>query len=181
MMRYLQRQRKSVVLSTGFKRVCCLMLSLVVLLSVVVSSRISRSASDWMEDLAGICEETEQVTAAHASGERLASGIYTCIYTKLSVPMKPKAEEQYNTRNLVELRGRAEIGECVAFRYRYLQQIRLFVWYIITGFLLLAELFFQYYGSGRIIQRELIPRSRLIVSYICRADGKKNGITSFIQ
>lgn len=181
MMKYLQRQRKSVVLNTGFKRACCLILAFVVLLSVVVTARICRSVSGETEGIAGIYVGTEQMAVSQAMSERHAVGIHTGIYTKLSVPMGRKAEEQYNTRNLVELRGRAEIGECVAFRYRYLQQIRLFVWYIITGFLLLAGLFYQYYGSGRIIQRELVPRSRMIVSYIRRADGKKNGIASFIK
>ena len=181
MMKYLQRQRKSVVLSTGFKRVCCLILAVVVLLSVVITARVCRSASGVTEDFIGIYEGTKQVTMSQAMSERVAAGIHTGVYAKLSAPMDREAEEQYNTRNLLELRGRAEIGECVAFRYRYLQQIRLFVWYMITGFLLLAGLFYQYYGSGRIRQRELVPRSRMIVSYIRRADGKKNGIASFIK
>ena len=154
MMKYLQRQRKSVVLSTGFKRVCCLILAVIVLLSVVAAARICRSASGVTEDLSGIYNGTEQVTMSQAMSERLTVGIHTGVYAKLSAPMDREAEEQYNTRNLLELRGRAEIGECVAFRYRYLQQIRLFVWYMITGFLLLAGLFYQYYGSGRIRQQE---------------------------
>lgn len=181
MMRFLQRQRKSVVLSTGFNRACCLILAVIVLLSVIVTAGICRKVVSEPENVGRLIELAVEAVAPAPMIEGLTAGIHTGVITKLSAPMSREAEEQYNTRSLLELRSRAEMGERVAFRYRYLQQIRLFVWYIITGFLLLAGLFYQYYGGGRIRQRELIPRSRMIVSYICRADGKKNGIASFIK
>lgn len=180
-MRYLQRQRKSVISSIGFKRVFCLLSAVMILLSAAVPIDLIREMRRGTVQQ-GACAPGEG--DGFRQGYCVSSGIGELLGAAamvLTVPSAPRAEEQYSGRELLGLRSIESLGRQTAFRYRYLQQNRLFVWYVILAFLLLPELLLQFFGSGRKRQRELISRSRMIVNYMRKADGKKNGIASSIK
>ena len=69
----------------------------------------------------------------------------------------------------------------VTFRYRHLQQIRLFVWCMVTGFLLPAAMIFVHCGVIRCRQKELVWRRLWIIRHRNRADGKKERIALSIK
>lgn len=169
-MRYLQRQRKSVISSIGFKRLFGLLLGV----SIIVVSVMPLHITDSQLPVAEMMMGTERLTGLEVCSQ-------TGMETILSVPDRRSMDTQYTTRESYGWRSVEQIEQRTAFRYRYLQQIRLLVWYIIAGFLVLPELYQAYFGNGRRRQRELVPRSQMIAAYIKRADGKKNGLTSFIK
>lgn len=169
-MRYLQRQRKSVISSIGFKRLLGLLLGVVILLASVMPVHITDNLLPVTE-LAMGSEELSPIEVCSQIG----------MVTILSAPDRRSVDTQYTTRESYGVRSIEQIEQRTAFRYRYLQQIRLLIWYMIAGFLALPELYQACFGDSRRRQRELIPRSQLIVAYIKRADGKKNGIASFIK
>lgn len=164
-MRYLQKQRKSVVSDTGFRRYWSLLLGAMILLASAIPQDVSYILEQ--EQVTAICEEPDSC-ARH--GTQI-----------LSAPTRRTIDAQYTNRQLYGLRAIEQVEQRTAFCYRYLQQIRLLVWYLLAGFLVLPELFCQRFGDGRVRQRELVSRSRMITSYIKKADGKKNGFTSFIK
>lgn len=69
----------------------------------------------------------------------------------------------------------------VAFCYRYLPQIRLFVWCMVTGLLLPAAMVFVHCGVVRCRQKELVWRRLWIIRHRNRADGKKERISLSIK
>ena len=69
----------------------------------------------------------------------------------------------------------------VAFCYRYLPQIRLFVWCMVTGLLLPPAMVFVHCGVVRCRQKELVWRRLWIIRHRNRADGKKEGISLSIK
>lgn len=181
MMRYLQRQRKSVISSTGFKRVFCLLSAVMILLSAAVPMDNLR---DMKREAVQQVQRVPDGPGGSQLGYCVASGggeVLQAAVSMLSVPSARRSEEQYTGRELLGMWNIEALGQQVTFRYRYLQQSRLFTWYVILGFLLLPELLRQYFGGGRKKQRELVPRSRMIVTYMRKADGKKNGIASSIK
>lgn len=170
MMKYLQRQRKSAILSIGFKRLSGLLLGVAILLASVIPVHITDNLLPTSELTMG----TEKLVSLEVCTR-------TGMETILSAPDRRSVDTQYTTRESYGVRSVEQIEQRTAFRYRYLQQIRLLVWYMIAGFFALPELYQACFGDGRRRQRELIPRSQMIVAYIKRADGKKNGIPSFIK
>lgn len=169
-MKYLQRLRQSVISNTGFRRFLSLIFGFVVLLSAVIPAD---GCNFWQVSAEGETAAYNLLEAGRVGQSK--------VRMQLMAPNRRVQNAQYTTRELYGLRGVQIIEQKTAFRYRYLSQIRLLVWYLIAGFLVLPELLYQCYGDGRRLQRELIPRSRMIVNYIKRADGKKNGLSSFIK
>ncbi len=165
MMRYLQRQRRSVISSTGFKRLFGLLLGAIIFLASAIPLHIE----DNLLTMPELRMQTEKLSAIEDCSR-------TGVETILSVPDRRSVDTQYTTRENYGLRSIEQIEQRTAFRYRYLQQIRLLVWYLMAGFLVLPVLYQVYFGDGRRRQCELIPRSRMIVTHIKRADGKKNGL-----
>lgn len=166
MMRYLKRRRRSVGLNTGFRGLAGFLLAVVMLLSVaapVGSIRVVKEDSGY----AGKYIENNK-------------DVHECAGTQILPDVGRGDTEQYRTQERFAIRGAETIGQRTAYRYRYLQQIRLLLWYLMTGFIL-PVLFCQRFGGGRVRQRELVSRSRMIVSYIRKADGKKNGLASSIK
>lgn len=181
MMRYLQKQRKSAISSIGFKRAVCLLFAVMILLSSAVPMDNLR---DMKREAALQETYAPDVPDGLPPGGHALSGMREVLKAAvmiLSMPSVPRAEEQYTGRELLGIRSIESLGQQAAFRYRYLQQNRLLVWYVILAFLLLPGLLRQYFGSGRKKQRELVTRSRMIVIYMRKADGKKNGIAFSIK
>ena len=89
--------------------------------------------------------------------------------------------EHYTTR---ETSGQktTEFLEGQTFRrLRYAQQHRQWANLAANVFSVSPDLLKQYFSLGYKEQKELLSRSRLIVEFICRADGKKDGILSLIK
>ncbi len=165
MMRYLQKQKKSVTSSTGFSRWCYLSAVILLLLSVIIPHIV-------MED----------VPAAHDIKDRISTWQLTDTSVQsFSKPSLHSNEQQYAARENDVLRGIQMLQQRVSFRYRNLQQVRLVVWYIMAGLFLLPVLLWAYCGDGKRRQQELIPRSLQIVRFRNRSDGKKEGIAFSIK
>lgn len=169
-MKYLQKLRQSVISNTGFRRFLSLFFGVIVLLSTLTP----------VDGYNFLQVSVEEETAAYELLQAGRAG-QSKVRMQLMAPNRRVQNAQYTTRELYGLRGVQSIEQKTAFRYRYLSQIRLMVWYLIAGFLMLPELLYQCYGDGRRLQWELVPRSRMIVNYIKRADGKKNNLSSFIK
>lgn len=89
--------------------------------------------------------------------------------------------EQYTTRETSGQKTVSFLGEQTFRRLRYIQQYRQWTYVTANAFSIFPELFKQYFSMGCKEQKELLTRSRLIVEFICRADGKKDGILSLIN
>lgn len=165
MMRYLRRQKQSVISKTGFKRRFYLPATLL-LLGAVILPLIAVPDVPW------------------AYGRRFPVSVQNLeevsIQQTLSKPAALDNEQQYVFRENDVLRDAKILQQRVSFRYRH-QQVRLLVWYIIIGLLLLPVLLFTYCGEGKRRQQELISRSLQIVRYRNRSDGKKEGIAFSIK
>lgn len=163
MMRYLQRQKRLAILSDGFKRWCCLSVVFLFLLSVTLPL-------------------FTVFAMPPAYGTKIPASVQCSENTSLQMILAPSVQdaEQYVVLENDVLRG-VRILQRVTFRFRYQQQVRLLVWYIMAGMLLLPVLLFTYYGDGKRRQQELIPRSLQIVYYRNRSDGKKEGIAFSIK
>lgn len=164
-MRYLQRQKKSAISSTGSKRWRCMLAAMLLVLPVVFS-------------LVMVGNTLPAYSRMPLAG---AQNLEDAPVQMLSKPPVQENEQQYVVREHFGIGSSQTLQQRVSFRYRYLQQIRLLVWYIITGFLMLPALVFTYYGEGKRQQKELIPRSLQIVLYRNRSDGKKEGIAFSIK
>lgn len=98
-----------------------------------------------------------------------------------AAPLYRRADVQVIGREISGMRGAESIEYRMSCRYRNLQQLKLLAWCLIAACIALSV---QQHTSGiarRKRQWELIPRSRMIVAYIRRADGKKNGLASSIK
>lgn len=165
MMRYLQRQKKSVISNTGFKRWRCLFAAMLLVLPAVFSLVMVGDALPVYSRMPSVGVQNMEEAPEQ----------------KLSKPSVGESEQQYTVREHFGIGSSQMLQQRLSFRYRYLQQIRLLVWYIFTGFLMLPGLLFAYYGDGKRQQKELIPRSLQIVRYRNRSDGKKEGIAFSIK
>lgn len=165
MMRYLQKQKQSVISNTGFKRRCYLLAAILLLLSVTLPLAV-------VGDMPAAHDIRVQIDTQQSTD--------TPIQT-LSKPSMHSNELQYAVRENDVLRGAQMLQWRTSFRYRNLQQVRLFVWYIMVGLLFLPVLLFACFGDGKRRQQELIPRSLKIVLYRNRSDGKKEGIAFSIK
>lgn len=166
-MRYLQRQRKLIRSEAGFNRCVCLLLCMLILLSVLIPG--GSMQGNLLPD--GDREEVQFCSTGAGAGK--AAVIFA--------PMQQKAEVQSAGRELGVIRTVETLEQRTAIRYRNLWQIRLLVWCLIAGSFVITASFAVFLGSGGKRQWELISRSRMIVAYIRKADGKKNGLTSSIK
>lgn len=167
MMRYLQRQRKLIRSEAGFNRCVCLLLCMFILLSVLIPGESMQG-----KRLPDAEREEWQLGATGAGAEKVAV---------IFAPVQQKAEVQSAGRELGIIRTVETLEQRMAFRYRNLWQIRLLVWCLLAEGFVAHALFAVFLVGGRKRQWELVPRSRMIVAYICRADGKKNGLASSIK
>lgn len=74
---------------------------------------------------------------------------------------------RYEKGNEVRLTQAREFGA---------RQYRLLIWFLLLGISGVLLLLWRYEKERQRKQKELLSRSRLIVEYMRRADGKKNGI-----
>lgn len=92
-----------------------------------------------------------------------------------------QATEQYITRETSGQKPAEFLEGQTCRRLRYVQQYRHGINIVANTFSACPRLFGQYFSLGSREQKELLSRSRLIVEFICRADGKKDGIISLIK
>lgn len=76
---------------------------------------------------------------------------------------------RYEKGNEVRLTQAREFGA---------RQYRLLIWFVLLGISGGLLLLWRYEEERQRKQKELLSRSRMIVGYMRRADGKKNGISS---
>ncbi|MFR4350981.1 MAG: hypothetical protein ACLT3H_04825 [Roseburia sp.] len=180
MMRYFLRRRRSAIYGTGFSRLAGLILAAVLLPLLAPVELRANVRADGAYGGAPVLWERTKTVVKHVVGglEDVESWDTGATF---SAPSRQGISEQYTERERFGLKGAEGEEHRTAYRYRYLQQIKLLLWYLLEGLLGLSVLFCQRFGDGRIRQRELVSRGRLIVSYLCRSDGKKNGMTSYIK
>ncbi|MBP3487596.1 MAG: hypothetical protein J6K53_04285 [Roseburia sp.] len=169
---YLQRRRKSIRFEAGSRRCGCLLLAVMLLFSVLLPCE---SAWDVPKSQT---QETGWEMYLTEFGPQEASVAETSV---VAAPLYRRADVQVTGREISGARGVQSIEYRMSCRYRNLQQLKLFAWCLLAACIALAV---QQHSSGiarRKRQWELVPRSRMIVDYICRADGKKNRLTSSIK
>ena len=158
MMRFLQRQRKSIRSGEFFKCHLCLLLIAAMLVAAALPNGVRESGPlDSVKRMG-------QTGGQEFCPDRKQTG------TMVAAPNEERPE--------VEAAGR-ELKS--AYRYRNVQQLRLLVWLLECDLAGLLGALFLLAGRERGQQWELIPSGRRIVAYIRRADGKKNGLVSSIK
>lgn len=158
-MNYLQRQRKSVISGTGFKKRCLGLAVILFLLSVAHVPKLPYAVEVFS------CIQETKLCGADKGRQQTISGV-----------MEPEGCQQYAVRENYILRGTDILQQRAGIRCRSLQQGRPPVWSMCLCFFM-QPMLFQIYGcDGRRRQQTLIPRSLLIVQDRNRADGKKEGI-----
>ena len=169
MMRFLQRQRKSIRSGEFFKCLLCLMLIAAMLVVVVLPN----GAKEF-----GFPDNAKQMGKPGGQGYCLGS---QPTGTMVSTPTEERSEVETTGRELSGVHVVETLEQKSAYRYRNVQQLRLLMWYLECGLAGLLGVLFLLGGRERGRQWELIPSGRRIVAYIRRADGKKNGLVSFIK
>lgn len=155
-MRFLRRQRKSAISNIGFRRSCCLLLMVCTLLTVIapVEAKAAQVGSEIQEAADG----GQELQAATLRGEAQQFSV------------KESTEER-----MAQINGKQSMG-----RARGLRQTKLLILPVGTLFSEKPQLFKCFFSVGNAKQKELVLRSQRIVEFICKADGKKNGLFSFI-
>ena len=156
MMRFLQRQRKSIRSGEFFKCHFCLLL-IAAMLVVALPNGVRESGA---------------LDSAKRTGQTGAM---------VAAPNEERPEVEAAGRELSEAHVIETLEQKSACRYRNIQQLRVLVWLLECGLAGLLGALFLLAGRERGQQWELIPSGRRIVAYIRRADGKKNGLVSSIK
>ena len=156
MMRFLQRQRKSIRSGEFFKCHLCLLL----IAAMLVADSVKRMGQTGGQEF---CPDRKQTG------------------TMVAAPNEERPEVEAAGRELSEAHVIETLRQKSAYRYRNVQQLRLLVWLLECGLAGLLGALFLLAGRERGQQWELIPSGRRIVAYIRRADGKKNGLVSSIK
>lgn len=153
-MRYLQKQRKSIILKTGSSYKVSLFLAFAIALSVLIPGQLQEISYRGNFQLG--CQE------ACISAPSLLS--HDVIINRREGSQRVLEALEQRTGNVT----------------RYVQQVRMLLVLAVVFALQMEppEPLFQWAGHE---QRELVFRDRMIVEYIRRADGKKNGIFSSIK
>ena len=158
MMRFLQRQRKSIRSGEFFKCHLCLLLIAAMLVAAALPNGVRESGP--LDSVKRMGQQTGTMVAA---------------------PNEERPEVEAAGRELSEAHVIETLRQKSAYRYRNVQQLRLLVWLLECGLAGLLGALFLLAGRERGQQWELIPSGRRIVAYIRRADGKKNGLVSSIK
>lgn len=169
MMRFLQRQKKSIRSGEFFKCHLCLLLIAAMLVAAALPNGVRESGPldsvKWMGQTGGqeFCPDRKQTG------------------TMVAAPNEERPEVEAAGRELSEAHVIETLRQKSAYRYRNVQQLRLLMWLLECGLAGLLGALFLLAGRERGQQWELIPSGRRIVAYIRRADGKKNGLVSSIK
>lgn len=166
MMRYLPRRRKSIRFEACSKRCGCLLLAVMLLLSVLLPGESVREVQKNQPQGTVWEKYPVQFEAENTS--------------VIAAPMYRRADVQVTGREISGVRSAESIESRTNYKYRNLQQFRLLMWCLAAACIAAVRLY-SFGTARRRRQWELIPRSRMIVAYICRADGKKNGLVSSIK
>ena len=163
MMRFLQRQRKSIRSGEFFKCHLCLLLIAAMLVAAALPNGVRESGPlDSVKRMG-------QTGGQEFCPDRKQTG------TMVAAPNEERPEVEAAGRELSEAHVIETLRQKSAYRYRNVQQLRLLVWLLECGLAGLLGALFLLAGRERGQQWELIPSGRRIVAYIRRADGKKNG------
>lgn len=166
-MRYLPRRRKLIRFEAGSRRYGCLLLVAMIFVSVLFPGE-------------GLWDARQnQAQDADIRMYLAESGMQEASVS--AAPVYRRADVQVTGREISGVRGAESIEYRMHYRYRNLQQLRLLAWCLIAACMALSVLRHSFGTARRRRQWELIPRSRMIVVYICRADGKKNRLVSSIK
>ena len=169
MMRFLQRQRKSIRSGEFFKCHLCLLLIAAMLVAAALPNGVRESGPlDSVKRMG-------QTGGQEFCPDRKQTG------TMVAAPNEERPEVEAAGRELSEAHVIETLRQKSAYRYRNVQQLRLLVWLLECGLAGLLGALFLLAGRERGQQWELIPSGRRIVAYIRRADGKKNGLVSSIK
>ena len=169
MMRFLQRQRKSIRSGEFFKCHLCLLLIAAMLVAAALPNGVRESGPlDSVKRMG-------QTGGQEFCPDRKQTG------TMVASPNEERPEVEAAGRELSEAHVIETLRQKSAYRYRNVQQLRLLVWLLECGLAGLLGALFLLAGRERGQQWELIPSGRRIVAYIRRADGKKNGLVSSIK
>lgn len=169
MMRFLQRQRKSIRSGEFFKCHLCLLLIAAMLVAAALPNGVRESGPlDSVKRMG-------QTGGQEFCPDRKQTG------TMVASPNEERPEVEAAGRELSEAHVIETLRQKSAYRYRNVQQLRLLMWLLECGLAGLLGALFLLAGRERGQQWELIPSGRRIVAYIRRADGKKNGLVSSIK
>ena len=169
MMRFLQRQRKSIRSGEFFKCRLCLLLIAAMLVAAALPNGVRESGPlDSVKRMG-------QTGGQEFCPDRKQTG------AMVAAPNEERPEVEAAGRERSEAHVIETLRQKSAYRYRNVQQLRLLVWLLECGLAGLLGALFLLAGRERGQQWELIPSGRRIVAYIRRADGKKNGLVSSIK
>ena len=164
MMRFLQRQRKSIRSGEFFKCHLCL---------------FAHSRDACGGGTAKQVRESGPLDSVKRMGQ--TGGQEFCpdrkqTGTMVASPNEEAPEVEAAGRELSEAHVIETLRQKSAYRYRNVQQLRLLVWLLECGLAGLLGALFLLAGRERGQQWELIPSGRRIVAYIRRADGKRTAL-----
>lgn len=168
MMRFLQKQRKSIRSGEFFKCHLCHLLIAAMLVAALPNGVRESGALDSVKRM-GQTGGQEYCVGSKQTGAMVAA------------PNEERPEVEAAVRELSEAHVIETLEQKSACRYRNVQQLRVLVWLLECGLAGLLGALFLLAGRERGQQWELIPSGRKIVAYIRRADGKKNGLVSSIK
>ena len=169
MMRFLQRQRKSIRSGEFFKCHLCLLLIAAMLVAAALPNGVRESGALDSAKRTGQTGGQEYCVGSKQTGAMVAA------------PNEERPEVEAAGRELSEAHVIETLEQKSAYRDGNGLQVRVLGWLLECGLAGLLGALFLLAGRERGQQWELNPTGRRIVAYIRRADGKKNGLVSSIK
>lgn len=208
MTKYLRKQKNLIISETGFKRFATLLLTAMLLLVILYPA--VQNDSLQIEGSAGQVSIINDITNRRTIEAKPGEAIFIDSDITNGKTIKSKNEEEslfvreighnrkineeFNAvswlQKVAEMVIRQNGGrrtleilhQRIARAVRYLRQLRISKFLVSTMlFSLKHEQIGRYFYAGSSKEKELILRSRLLVDFMRRADGKKNGIFSSIK
>lgn len=156
------------------KRLFCIWMTLVVLLSVMVQTAGPKYVTHFFVS-------TEVRDGQPDRNLKVGLGIQQNTAVQLIPVAAWQNTKTYTTRETSGQKAAEYLARQSFRRLRYVQQQRHWMDVMASECSACLGLAIQYALLGCKEQKELLSVSRLIVDFICRADGKKDGISSLIK